>query len=92
MIDPKHNRITASPGDRDVDEIVATGIDIHVERVSDGQVWFALYRDDVPDALHFWLTAERKGELAVSAYWDGVPWPDMRHEIRRDTLDRWLQP
>jgi hypothetical protein len=74
-------RITASPLVADVDEIVAHGVNIHLERMAGGQVWFALYREGSESSLHFWLTAQRRGGLHVSAYWDGDPWPDIRHEV-----------
>ena len=77
-------RITASPEDNDVDEIVIASVDIHLERMSDGSVWFALYRPGNDTRLSFWLTAERRGDLRVAAYWDGSrPWSDVSHEVRR---------
>ena len=76
-------RITASPEDGDIDEIVARGVTLHVERMHDSQVWFAIGRPGTESELHFWFTAERRGELRTSAYWDGEPWPDVRHDIRR---------
>jgi len=81
MIDPKHNRITASPADNDVDEIVATGVDLHLERMEDGAVWFVLYREGSVSSLHFLFRASRRNDLRVAAYWDGDPWPDVRHEV-----------
>ena len=83
MSDIRHNlqRITASPDDNDVDEIVIKGVDIHLERMSDGQVWYALYRPGEETRISFWLTAERRGDLRVSAYWEGDPWPDVPNEL-----------
>jgi hypothetical protein len=78
-----NQRITSSPLDNDVDEIVLDGIQLHVERMDDGTVWMAAYRDGVKSRLTFWFTAERKGELRTSAYWEGDPWPDVRHEAHR---------
>lgn len=76
-----NQRITASPADNDVDEIVAETVDIHLERMSDGLVWFALYRKGVESRLSFWIQARSKNELQVSAYWEGEPWPDVKNEI-----------
>ena len=77
------DRITSSPLDNDVDEIVLTGIDLHVERMDDGTVWMAAYRDGVESRLTFWFTAERKGDLHTSAYWEGAPWDGVEHEAHR---------
>ena len=80
---PEHlQRVTASPLDNDVDEIVIRSVDIHLERMSDGTVWYALYRPGSDTRLSFWLTAERRDDLRVSAYWEGTPWSDVSHEIR----------
>lgn len=36
-------------GDDAIDEIVATGVDIHIERMSDGLYWMAIYKSGRDD-------------------------------------------
>ena len=82
---PNLQRLTASPDDNDVDEIVLDNISLHMERMSDGQVWMAAYRDGVDSRLTFWFTAERRGTIRSSAYWEGSPWPD----VALESADLW---
>lgn len=61
-----------------LDEVVLCGVDIHLERMSDGSVWLGVYRPDSEVRLSVWLTASRKDVLTAFAKWDGEadesPW------------------
>lgn len=78
-----HQRITAGPGDNDIDEIVADFDEIHIERMDNGLFWMHLTRHNTPTGLHVWFTAERRGDLRLSAHWNGDPWPDITHTITK---------
>lgn len=43
-------------GDDAIDEIVATGVDIHIERMNDGMYWMAIYKPGRKDRqiVTFW--------------------------------------
>ena len=57
--------------DGDPDDVVApwprrldgTPVTVHVERMSDGDVWMAIYDKAMDTDVHMWFHARKKGEL-----------------------------
>jgi hypothetical protein len=65
-----------------LDEIFLEGVDIHLERMSDGSVWMGIERDDSETSLVLNFGAGY-GDLSVSVHWEGEdddekPWPGVR--------------
>jgi hypothetical protein len=54
----KHKR------ERTIDEVVANGVDFHIEQMSDNSYWFCLTSKE--GEWHFWLTAPAKARLCLS--------------------------
>jgi fructosamine-3-kinase len=51
-------------GDFGLDEIVATGIDFHMERMNGGEIWFAFNLNE-NERISVFLTADEKGKLSA---------------------------
>lgn len=57
--------------DGDPDDVVAPWpfvnkglpVTVHVERMSDGDIWMAIYEESTDTDVHMWFRAVRKGEL-----------------------------
>jgi hypothetical protein len=49
--------IRQGPDPSTIDEVVATGVDFHIEQMSDNGYWFCLSRGE--DEWHFWIGAKR---------------------------------
>jgi hypothetical protein len=56
-----------------VDEIVCSGVDIHVEVMSDDSIWMGVYRDGKRLSVNFHKTSKR-GPIAYFVEEDGEPW------------------
>lgn len=51
--DPSLDRITGTDDEHlGLDEIVASGVDFHMERMSDNHIWFAVYDEKKGIAQH----------------------------------------
>ena len=51
-------------GDFGLDEIVATGIDFHMERMNSGEIWFA-FDLNKNERISIFLNADGKGKLSA---------------------------
>jgi hypothetical protein len=65
MSKPKLKRLDiGDKGDFGIDEIFATGIDFHMERMNSGEIWFA-FDINKDERVSIFLTADKKGKLSA---------------------------
>ena len=77
-----NDRILWNKRDKDIDEIVLHGVDVHIEQMDDRCWWIGLYREGVET---YWMgnfVADKKGRMRfVEQENAGIQWSDDRsHE------------